>query len=281
VRVLIVPNNDNASAIDAAGRLAAWLTANGHEPVLFEADAKAAGLERHVSRGDMADVSLVVALGGDGTILAAVHALDGVEVPILGVHLGRLGFLSGAEADEMTEAVAQALAGSARIERLVQLEATVEGPDGTIGTFRGLNEAFVGREATARVVEVSLAVNGRELQRFMCDGVIVATPAGSTAYSLSVGGPIVSPAVRGLVLVPVGAHTLAQRAFVLGPDDVVEVTFPNAVRASACVTLDGMHPVCAAPLERVTVRLSDAAVPLVRLRDRDFYDVVRRKFLGG
>jgi NAD+ kinase len=152
---------------------------------------------------------------------------------------------------------------------------------GTMGTFRGLNEAFVGREATARVVEVSLAVNGRELQRFMCDGVIVATPAGSTAYSLSVGGPIVSPAVRGLVLVPVGAHTLAQRAFVLGPDDVVEVTFPNAVRASACVTLDGMHPVCAAPLERVTVRLSDAAVPLVRLRDRDFYDVVRRKFLGG
>lgn len=281
MRVLIVPNIDNPRAVTAALELSSWLAAEGHERVMLAADADASGLADLGVAADALDTpDLVVALGGDGTILRAVHATDGVDVPVLGINLGRLGFLSGADSDEMTGAVGAALAGEARVDRLATLEAEVHGEGAPPGVYRALNEVYLGRGGpSVRVVEFAIEINGRELMRFMCDGLIVATPTGSTAYALSMGGPFVAPSVCGNVLVPVGAHTLAQRPFILGPDDVVDITCPNPARSEACMAVDGMQMRCM-PFRRVRVRGGRRQVALVRPHGLDFYDVVRGKFLG-
>ncbi|HEY3317217.1 MAG TPA: NAD(+)/NADH kinase [Coriobacteriia bacterium] len=277
MRVLIVPNTDNAQALTAAAELAGWLRSAGHDPAMLTADAEAAGMPALAASGDRP--ALVVTLGGDGTILRAVHALDGEDVPVLGVNLGRLGFLTGADAEEMTEAVASALAGEVNVDRLAMLDVELETTEGSLSR-RALNEVFIGRGSGSRAVELAVAVNGEELLRFVCDGVIVATASGSTAYALSVGGPLIAPSVCGTLLVPVGAHTLAQRPFVLGPEDAVQITCPNPQRADACAVVDGVQA-CSDPFLRARVSRGTHEVRLLRPHGRHFYEVVRRKFLGG
>lgn len=274
-----MPNTDNAAALAAAAELSSWLVREGHEPRMLPGDAVDAAMPE-LALAPEAAPELVVTLGGDGTILRAVHALDGEDAPMLGVNLGRLGFLTGADGSEMKTAVAAALAGEANVDRLAMLDVSVIAEGGGEVRAKALNEVFLGRGAGSRAVELAVGVNGSELTRFVADGVIVATSTGSTAYALSVGGPIVAPTVCGTLLVPVGAHTLAQRAFVLGPDDVVEVTWPNPQRADACVTVDGASMVCER-IRRVEVRRGSHEVRLLRPHGRHFYEVVRRKFLGG
>jgi NAD+ kinase len=279
VRVLIVPNTDNADALSAAHDLVGWLRESGHEPMMLAGDAETAGEPSLAVESGVEDLALVVALGGDGTILRAVHALDGEAGPVLGVNLGRLGFLTGADAGELRQAVASALAGEVNVDTLAMLDVEVETASG-VTSFRALNEVFIGRGGGGRAVELVARVNSEELLRFVCDGIIVATPSGSTAYALSAGGPLVAPSVCGTLLVPVGAHTLAQRPFVLGPDDAVEVVCPNPQRAEARAIVDGV-PVADDGFLRVTVRRGAHKVRLLRPHGRHFYEVVRRKFLGG
>ncbi len=282
MRILIIPRSGNERATSVARDLATWADLQGHAAVLLPADAEACGLsERAVQPANLGTPDLIVALGGDGTILRAAHVLPDGAAPVLGINLGRLGFLAGADEAEAIDAVAAAVEGRALVEPKRELEAVVFSGGREIGCHRALNEVHVGRSDRGRVVELAVAVNDTELMRFMCDGVIVATPAGSTAYALSVGGPIVAPEVRGAVLVPVAPHTLAARTFITGPDDVIDITCPNPVRAEACVVVDGAGISCPEGLERVSVRLGSGEVRILRLHGRDFYDVVRRKFLGG
>jgi NAD+ kinase len=282
VRILIVPNVDNPAAVEAAGALATHLEGRGEEPLFLSEDASAASRpDLGTARTELDGLGLVVALGGDGTILRAAHIEPDCGTPILGVNLGRLGFLSGAGPDDTASAVDRALAGEGRVEHRRTLVARVWAGGREVGEHRALNEVFVGRATPARVPEVELRVNGTVLSRYYADGVIVATPTGSTAYALSVGGPIVSPAVSGFLVVPDAAHSLAARPLVLGPDDVAEVVFPNPARADACVTVDGDHVPCRTLLERVSVTADGPEVLLVKLDGADFYEVVRRKFLGG
>jgi len=282
VRVLLVPNLSNPSAVKAACELAGWLSAEGFEPVLTEDDAAGCGLvDFGIKATEIGRPTLVVSLGGDGTMLKSVHLLGFVEVPILGVNLGRLGFMTGASAGSMRKAVTAALAGEGRVERRATLQADVTMDGREVGRYRALNEVYVGRAAAGRVVEVELAVNGDSLASFVGDGVIVATATGSTAYALSAGGPIVAPDVPCNLIVPVAPHTLAARALVTGPSDVVELTLPNADRRQACVTVDGEVAPCRQTVSSVTVSRCEHDVLLVKLDGRDFYEVVAEEFLGG
>jgi len=282
VRVLLVPNMGNTTAVQAAVELVTWLSAEGFEPALIAEDAFKAGLEScGVPRSEIGDPRLVVALGGDGTILKAVHILGDTEAPILGVNFGKLGFLSGASAEGMRSAIVSALAGDVRIERRATLEARVHMGGREVGRYRALNEVALVRGANGRVMEVELSVNEHSVQTIRCDGVIVATPTGSTAYALSAGGPIVSPEVACMVMLPVAPHTLASRAFVLGSSDVATLALPDVARRDACLQIDGDVTPCRRDIERISVRRSAADVLLVRLDGRDFFEVVQREFLGG
>ncbi len=282
MRVLLVPNTGNPAARAAAVDLAAWLSTAGFEPVLTADDAEECELtECAVFPTDIGEPVLVVSLGGDGTILKAVHLLGAAEVPILGVNFGRLGFLTGAYAERMRESVESALAGEGRIERRSTLAATVTMAGREVGRYRALNEVYVGRGTAMRLIEAELHVNGTLLTTMRCDGIVTATATGSTAYSLSAGGPIVSPDVACTVVTPVAPHTLETRPLVAGPSDTVEIRLPDPGRRDACVAVDGTLTPCRRDIEAISIARGADDVLLVKLDGREFYEAVRSEFLRG
>lgn len=243
-------------------------------------DADECGLpELGVPRVEARQVDLAVALGGDGTMLKAVHIIGTSDVPLLGVNLGRLGFLSGAESEHLEQALAAALAGEARVERRSMLEADVMVGGKQAGVFFALNEVYVGRSGAARAVELEVAVNGTRLWRLVCDGIVIATATGSTAYALSAGGPIVSPEVRGTIIVPIAPHALGVRPVVAAASDVVEVSCPNPARADACLTVDGDEVPCRRSLERIRATSGSREAALLKIDGEDFFKVVAEKLL--
>lgn len=282
MRVLLVPNPRNSRAMEATATVAAYLVASGHEPLLGADGVEAASLLKYVTRSsELGSVDLVCAFGGDGTILQAVHSLDDWDVPILGVNLGRLGFLSGAESEHLLEAVESALSGRCAIERRQTVEIEVEAGGITAGPYRALNEVFVGRGGAPRGVELEVLVGGVSLGRCVCDGVIAATPTGSTAYALSAGGPIVSPCVRGVVLVAVAAHTLQSRALVVAPDDELVIRPVSSAVSDVCLAVDGDEVVYEGDLMTVRVRVGAHDVPLVRFDRREYYETLSQTFFGA
>jgi NAD+ kinase len=282
MRVLLVPNTANPAAVAAAVDLATWLSGKGLEPRLATEDAAACGLrDLAVAPTEIAEPMLTVALGGDGTILKAVHLLGEIEVPVLGVKFGRLGFLSGAAPGSMRAAVETALAGEARLERRATLTAEVVMEGRSVGSYRALNEIVVSRGASTRVVAFDVAVDGHRVFAARADGVVIATATGSTAYALSAGGPVVAPDFGGMVVVPVAPHTLQTRSLVTGTADTVEITLPDPSRADACVVVDGAPMPCRRSLDSVTVTRGAHDVLLVKLDGRDFYQTVAEEFFGG
>ena len=282
MRVLLVPNTLNPDAVKATCELATWLIGEGFEPVLSAEDAAGVDLvDFGVAPSDIGEPVLVVALGGDGTILKAVHLLGEVEVPVLGVKFGRLGFLSGASAGSMRSAVATALAGEASIERRATLHAEVAMEGRVVGAYRALNEVVISRGGSARVIAFELGIDGRTIAQLRGDGVIVATATGSTAYALSAGGPIIAPGFGGMVVVPVAAHTLSARPLVTDAHATVELSLPDRSRADACLIVDGEVMPCRRTIERVTVSRASHDVALVKLDGRDFYETVAAEFFGG
>ena len=282
MRVLLVPNTLDPDAVSATAELATWLIGQGFTPVMATDDAAGVGLSDFgVAPADIGELALVVALGGDGTILKAVHLIGEVEVPVLGIKFGRLGFLSGASAGAMRDAVATALAGEAAIERRATLSSEVVMEGRVVGVHRALNEVVVTRGASPRVIAMELAVDGHKVARLRADGIIIATATGSTAYSLSAGGPIVAPGFGGMVVVPVAAHTLNARPIVTGSHEVVEISLPDPSRADGCIIVDGEVTPCRLGLDRVTVTRGGHDVLLVKLDGRHFYDTVAGEFFGG
>ena len=281
MRVFLVPNTGKSDSIRATRELAEWLDSAGHETLLVMPDAETCDLEeRGVPQTDIGQPDLAVALGGDGTIIKSVHLLGDVATPILGVNFGRLGFLSGAAPSSVTGAVEAALAGEAREEKRMTLQATVSVDGREVGHYHALNEVFVGRVGASRVLDLSVKISGRDLATYTCDGLITASPTGSTAYALSAGGPIVSPSVRALVFVPVAPHTLASRALVLAPDDSVEITCPSDRSTDVCLTVDGQPVPCRLALQQVRIWRGSRDVTLLKLDGHHFFDVAHEQFLG-
>jgi NAD+ kinase len=282
MRVLLVPHTGNPAAISAVVELTTWLIGQGFEPVLSLIDSEAVGMpDLGVSPAELSDLVLCVALGGDGTILKAVHLLDGAEVPVLGVKFGRLGFLSGSAPEHMRQSIATALAGEARIERRAMLRAEVAMEGRQVGSYIALNEVVVSRGASGRVIALDVTIAGHPVIKTRADGVVVATATGSTAYALSAGGPAVAPGFGGMVIVPVAAHTLQSRAIVTDSYDTVEITLPDPTRSDACLIVDGQTTPCRRAIERVTISRAQTDVLLVKLEGRHFYETLSAEFFGG
>jgi NAD+ kinase len=228
--------------------------------------------QRGIETSD-SDPELVVSLGGDGTMLKAGQVAHAADAPLLGVNLGTLGYLTEVDAGAEREALESVLAGDYEIEDRMMLSCEV---DGGSRSFVGLNEVLVERSSRHRLVRLTVRVGGERLAAFNADGVIVATPTGSTAYALSAGGPIVSPRAQCLVLVPVSAHMIFSRPFVLAPDETVEITVDGPDQ-DASLALDGAIGCDLGPGAVVTVRRHERPLKLVRLGGPGFIERLRTK----
>lgn len=223
-------------------------------------------------------LDLVISLGGDGTFLRAAHLCRDAGVPVLGVNLGRLGFLAEVEVDDLDAALDVVLDGSFSVEERTTLEAVVSGPDGEeVARGWALNEVSVEKVARQRVLHMEVFVAETMFARVPADALVVATPTGSTAYALSAGGPILSPRLDATLVVPVAPHTLFDRTVVAGPDEEVRVEL-LAEQEPAVISCDGRDPVVLHGGGTIRVRGADRPVRIARTAPADFYRLVREKF---
>jgi NAD+ kinase len=220
------------------------------------------------------EVELAVSLGGDGTMLRTVELVLAARVPVLGVNLGRMGYLTAVEPPGLDEAFERVLAGDYLVEERMALEVQLAGS--VKGRFTALNEAIVEKTEPGHTIHVAVEIAGRPFLTYAADGLLVSTPTGSTAYNLSARGPIVSPLLRALVLTPVSPHMLFDRSLVLEPEESVKLTLLDG--GSAAVVIDGSHIVPL--LSGDSVYCSGAADParLVSFGARDFHAVLRARF---
>jgi len=224
-------------------------------------------------------VDLLIVLGGDGTLLAVARHAE-PSVPILGVNLGELGFLTEVAEDEALEMLGRVLGGRYEVEQRMTLAATLERRGRTLRRYRALNDVVVSNGALARIVRLTLSVDGQPFTSYHADGVIVATPTGSTAYSLSVGGPIIEPSLSSLLVSPISPHTLSNRPVVLPPEAVVRIAIPRG-QQDVVLTVDGQEGMPLAGGDAILVRRGRQPISLVRSPERTHYDVLRSKLGWG
>ncbi len=281
-RVVVLAHTRRDNAVAAAAEFVLGLHELGLQPLLLPVEAAAMPAEARAvlaeaDPGNPLDgAELVVVLGGDGTILRAAEVVRGTSVPLLGVNLGKVGFLAEAERDDIAETVQRVAERRYQVEERMTLDVRVELDGRLVGNTWAVNEASVEKVSRERMIDVVLEVDGRPVTEFGCDGVVLATPTGSTAYAFSAGGPVVWPEVEALLLVPISAHALFARPLVVAPTSVpaVEILPP----ADAVLWCDGRRSLPLPAGSRIEVRRSALPVRLARLARPPFTDRLVAKF---
>lgn len=228
-----------------------------------------------------AEVDLLIAIGGDGTLLRAARRVAGLSVPLVGINLGRLGFLTDISPDQMLEAVDAILAGNYLAEERRLLAARIVGPGRDNDTMFALNDIVLQKGEPGRTMDFVTSVDGIYVNTHSGDGLIVATPTGSTAYALSCGGPIIQPDVDALVMVPIAPHTLSDRPLVLKSSSLVEVRVEPGSPLPAYIACDGEELGRLEPNETLVVSAAEETVTLLHPRDYNYYELLRSKLNWG
>ncbi len=282
--VLVLAHTGRPAAVQAAEEVAMRLDAAGLVPLLLPEEAMQLG-DRVGKRVRVADASdpldgaeLVVVLGGDGTILRAAEVVRGSDVPLLGVNLGHVGFLAEAEREDLVETVQRIAERSYEVEERMTLDVRVLREDVEVARTWAVNEATVEKASRDRMIELRVEVDGRPLTEFGCDGVVLATPTGSTAYAFSAGGPVVWPEVEAMLVVPISAHALFARPLVVAPTCELGVEVLGRTRAGGVLWCDGRRTVPVPAGATVRVRRSLLPVRLARLARPPFTDRLVAKF---
>ncbi|HMD47562.1 MAG TPA: NAD(+)/NADH kinase [Bryobacteraceae bacterium] len=279
VGIIAKPGIPHASTL--VPTLVDWLKDRGLETRVDEETAIYLGRTDGLPRPDVPrDTQLVIVLGGDGTLLSAARAVAGREIPLLPVNLGGLGFLTAITMDQLYPELERAFRGEQRVVPRRMLHAELVRRGEMIQSYEALNDVVVSKTQFARMIDLEAFVDSHYVSTFKADGLIVATPTGSTAYSLSAGGPIVFPAVPAICITPVCPHTLTNRPVLVPESSVVELV-SNATDNEAFLTVDGQ---VGAPLlkgDRVVCRRSEHSVLLVRPPRMFFFDVLRQKLKWG
>ncbi|KRB45727.1 MULTISPECIES: NAD kinase [unclassified Terrabacter] len=284
-RILLVAHPRRPEALTVAKGVVERLTHLGIDVSLQADEAEAldlkdsarvhiASAEEQVAEG----CDLVVVLGGDGTILRGAEFARSVDVPLLGVNLGHVGFLAEAERDDLDATVEHIASNDYAVEERMTLHVDAKLHGDLIASSWALNEVSVEKAARERMLEVTVEVDGRPLSSWGCDGVIVSTPTGSTAYAFSAGGPVVWPQVEAMLLVPSAAHALFARPLVLGPDTHLAVEIKAATEGAGVMWCDGRRHVDLPPGARIEVRRGLRPLRLARLTSAPFTDRLVAKF---
>ena len=283
VAVGLVVHESRPEAAEMAREAARWLLDRHHDVRLPKADAENVGLPEHGCAPDELPEGLkvAVALGGDGTMLRAVHLVSRAGVPLLGVNLGRLGYLADLEPAGLTEGLERVLADDYSIEERMMLSVLVQrageplSADPLGGDLWALNEAVVERPAAGHTIHMAVQVNGRFWTTYSSDGVIVATPTGSTAYAFSAGGPILAPNVRALLMTPVSAHISFARSLVVDAADSVRIEVTDR---PATLVLDGRVVATLQRGDAIVCTEAPGSARFVSLGGRDFFGILKAKF---
>ncbi|HSS76844.1 MAG TPA: NAD(+)/NADH kinase [Thermoanaerobaculia bacterium] len=278
-RVGIVAKAGSRDALDTANELAEWLRRRGLAATLDETSLRGRGKAAEPPPVPAETYDLVVVLGGDGTLLAAARTLL-PGIPILGVNLGNLGFLTEINRGELYPAMVEVLDGRFRIEERSLFDVALRRQGGSSSSFRVLNDAVITKSALARIIELTLQVDGHLIARFRADGLIISTPTGSTAYNLSAGGPIVNPLLPVAVLTPICPHALSMRPIVVPDAAPIEVTLETR-REEVYLTLDGQEGTSLSFGDTVSLTRSTASVRLAKVSGRRFYESLRGKLRWG
>ncbi|OFW19476.1 MAG: hypothetical protein A3H97_06845 [Acidobacteria bacterium RIFCSPLOWO2_02_FULL_65_29] len=286
-RVGIVAKANLRAATTHLVEIAGWLATRGIQAV-FETETAALmppATERAVlGKSALASgVDVVLVLGGDGTLLGMADCIGeaGSAVPILGVNFGSLGFLTEITLPELYPSLEAALDGRAHIENRMMLRSTTVRKGETFAQLIALNDAVITKTARSRLIDLSVSVGDEFVTRVKADGLIVATPTGSTAYNLSAGGPIVQPNVDALVLTPIAPHTLTNRPIVIPATSTVRVQPNMQERDEVFVTFDGQAGFELQAGDEVTIRRADTPLRLIRPSTRSYFEVLRTKLKWG
>lgn len=285
-RVGLTAKRGLTAASDLMAELAGWLEARGVRAVFDTETAKLAGMppgRPTVTREDLPkECDLLVVLGGDGTLIgmAGRIARAGTDVPILGVNFGSLGFLTEITLPELYPALEAALEGRAAVEMRMMLAARTSRGDQPFADHIVLNDIVITKGALSRIVEISVMVGDAPVMRVRADGLIVATPTGSTAYNLAAGGPIVHPAVDAMVLTPIAPHTLTNRPVVIPASSDVHMR-PIMEGNEVFVTFDGQAGFPLQPGDLVSVRRAPRPLRMIKSAERTYFDVLREKLKWG
>jgi NAD+ kinase len=267
---------------DSLLRLAAFLAHHDHQVLVEAHTAENAGVTQYPIAtleeiGHQADLAVV--MGGDGTMLNVASSLFPYDVPLVGINLGRLGFLADVALDTMLETMGEILNGEYLTESRFLITMTVRRQGENIYQAHSFNDAVVSKGTTARLIELEVFVDGQFVYSQRSDGLIVSTPTGSTAYALSAGGPILHPTLEALVLVPICPHTLSNRPIAVNSESTVEILLTHAI--DACVHLDGRRHFDLRANDWVILRRTPQNIRLLQPLGHSYYDMLRQKLHWG
>ena len=229
------------------------------------------------------DADCMIVLGGDGTVLEAVRAAKGLPVPIIGVNLGTLGYMTEIEPSGLEEALERLIAGDYVQESRMMLKGRISFPDGQVKEGWALNDIVISRSGSLQIIRFGIYVNGQFLNQYHADGMIVTTPTGSTGYNLSAGGPLVEPGAELIMLTPICPHSLNQRSIILSSADVIEIEIPECREGrgqTVEVSFDGSHVTPLRTGDRIRIARSDKVTKFIRLNQVSFLEVLHRKMQG-
>lgn len=280
IAVFVGPRRDDAIAV--VKDISTWCSRHGVELRAHPDMATHIGCAAFSLDGGeiQDDIDLLVALGGDGTMLGAARLVGKREIPVLGVNFGFLGYLTEFTLNELFTALDGILEGSYRVDRRMMLDVALNRAGRVISLSRALNDAVINKAAPARMIELECRIDHNFVNTFRADGMIVATPTGSTAYSLSAGGPIVHPSLAAIVITPICPHTLSNRPVVVPGDSVVELSFRRASE-DISLTIDGNEAIELQPEDQIVVRRSETYFAMLRPDNRDYFQVLRTKLKWG
>lgn len=269
--VLVVANTGKPDALSLAREIEGFLSAEGIACHAFHYE----GVANDIPLNDAVD--LAITLGGDGTVLFASRVLAEHQVPILPVNLGDFGFISEIGRTEWREAFQAYRDGRLRAGGRLVLDVCVRRQGAMLCQYRGLNDAVISSEGISRMVHLSVALGSQRLSTYRADGVIIATPTGSTAYSAAAGGPILHPEMDAMILNPICPFTLSHRPIVLPPSEEIRITLAARQRTEVALTVDGQSLTPLSAGDEVTVRSADQRAYIIRSDQRTFYEILRAK----
>lgn len=278
MKIAIIVNFDKKGAASTAEKIAALLLSEGAEVLMLKSELagflhKVTAFDTHTELVSACDILLTI--GGDGTIIHCARHAAALNKPILGINSGRLGYVAELEADE-TEMLKALLKGEYSLESRLILSVSVHRECGSSETYIAINDAVISRGALSRIIDIKVSIDGAQVSSYRADGVLVATPTGSTAYALSAGGPVIAPDLKCIELVPICSHSMSARCAILSADSAVEIK-SSSPDGKSYLTVDGQISVELSENDTVEVKSSEQTLNMIVLKQRNFFKLAGEK----